>query len=154
MYLPGYNKVCIPLTSERIQMNHQTSFLAAAARVLLVPLFLVSGFGKLAAPAATKAHIIAAGLPLPDVAYLIAVVVEVGLALALLLGYRTRVVAVLMAVFTLATAFAFHAPWADPSQMTAFLKNLAITGGLLHVAAYGAGDFALDALRLHRRQTA
>lgn len=108
----------------------------------------------MATPVATKAHIIAAGLPLPDLAYLIAVVVEIALALALLVGYRTRVVAGLMAVFTVATAFAFHAPWADPSQMTAFLTNLAITGGLLHVAAYGAGDFALDALRLRRRQPA
>lgn len=135
-------------------MNLQTSFLPAAARVLLVPLFLVSGFGKLAAPAATKAHIIAAGLPLPDVAYLIAVLVEIGLSLALLLGYRTRVAATMMAIYTVATAFAFHAPYADPNQMTAFLKNLAITGGLLQVVAYGAGDFALDALRLRRRQTA
>ncbi len=135
-------------------MNPQTSFLPAAARVLLVPLFLVSGVGKLAAPAATKAHIIAAGLPLPDVAYLVAVLVEVGMALALLVGYRTRIVAVLMAIFVVAATLAFHAPWTDPGQMTAFLKNLAITGGLLHIAAYGAGDFALDALRLRRRQTA
>lgn len=135
-------------------MNLQTSFLPAAARVLLAILFLVSGFGKLAAPAATKAYIVSAGLPLPDVAYLIAVLVEVGLALALLLGYRTRIVAALMAAFVVATAIGFHAPWADPSQMTAFLKNLAITGGLLQVAAYGAGDFALDALRLRRRQSA
>lgn len=135
-------------------MNVQASVLPAAARVLLAPLFLVSGFGKLAAPAATKAYIVSAGLPLPDVAYLIAIVVEVGLALALLVGFRTRIVAALMAVFVVATAVGFHAPWADPGQMTSFLKNLAITGGLLQVAAYGAGGFSLDALRLRRRQIA
>ena len=135
-------------------MNSQPSLVPVAARTLLAPLFLVSGFGKLVAPAATNAYIISAGLPLPDVAYLIAVAVEVGLGLALLFGYRTRVVAALMAAFTVATAFAFHAPYADPNQMTAFLKNLAITGGLLQVVAYGAGGFSLDALRLQRRQAA
>ncbi len=135
-------------------MNRQPSFVPAAARVLLASLFLVSGFGKLAAPTATKAYIISAGLPLPDLAYLIAVAVEVGLGLVLLLGYRTRAVAALMAAFTLATAFAFHSDFADPNQMTQFLKNVAISGGLLQVVAYGAGGFALDALRLRRSQTA
>ncbi|WP_426687484.1 DoxX family protein [Rhodanobacter ginsengiterrae] len=135
-------------------MNRQPSFVPAAARALLASLFLISGFGKLAAPAATKAYIVSAGLPLPDLAYLIAVAVEVGLGLALLLGYRTRVVAALMAGFTVATAFAFHAHFADPNQMTHFLKNLAISGGLLQVAVHGAGDFALDALRLRRSQLA
>lgn len=135
-------------------MNLQSSFLPAAARLLLAPLFLVSGFGKLAAPAATKAYIVSAGLPLPDVAYLVAVLVEVGLGLALLVGFRTRLVAALMAAFTLATAFAFHANLADQGQMIHFLKNVAISGGLLQVAAYGAGGFALDALRLRRSQAA
>ncbi|MEO7199772.1 MAG: DoxX family protein [Dokdonella sp.] len=134
--------------------NRQQSFVSAAARVMLSALFLVSGVGKLAAPAATKAYIASAGLPFPDLAYLVAVAVEVGLALALLLGYRTRIAAALMAVFAVTTAFAFHAPFADPSQMTDFLKNLAISGGLLHVSAYAAGDFALDALRARRSQTA
>ena len=135
-------------------MNRQPSFVAAAARALLASLFLVSGFGKLAAPAATKAYIVSAGLPLPDLAYLVAVLVEVGLGVALLVGYRTRVVAGLMAAFTVATAFAFHAHFADPNQMTHFLKNIAISGGLLQVAVFGTGGFALDALRLRRSQTA
>ena len=130
--------------------NRQQSFVSAAARVLLAALFLVSGFGKLAAPAATKAYILSAGMPFPDLAYLLALAVEIGLAMALLLGYRTRVVAALMAVFTVATAFAFHSPFADPNQMTAFLKNLAITGGLLQVAAYGAGNISLHARRVRR----
>ncbi len=131
-------------------MNRQQSFVSAAGRVLLAVLFLVSGFGKLAAPAATKTYILSAGMPFPDLAYLLALAVEIGLAMALLLGYRTRVVAALMAVFTVATAFAFHSPFADPNQMTAFLKNLAITGGLLQVAAYGAGNISLDARRVRR----
>ena len=135
-------------------MNRQLPFLAAAGRVLLASLFLVSGLGKLAAPAATKAYILSAGLPLPDIAYLMAVAVEVGLGLALLLGFRTRVVAALMAAFTVVAAFAFHSDFADSNQMNHLLKNLAISGGLLQVAAFGASSYALDALRARRRQTA
>lgn len=135
-------------------INRTSSLVPTVGRALLASLFLISGFGKLAAPAATKAYIVYAGLPLSDLAYLIAVFVEVGLGLALLLGYRTRLVAALMAAFTLVTAFAFHAHFGDANQMTHFLKNIAITGGLLQVAVYGAGDFALDALRLRRTQVA
>ncbi len=129
-------------------MNTSTvSSSALVGRVLLASLFLISGFGKLLAPAATKAYILSAGLPLPDLSYLIAVVVEVGFGLALVLGYRTRAVAAIMAVFTLATAFAFHAHFGDQNQMIHFLKNIAITGGLLQVVALGAGSYSLDALR-------
>ncbi|MGV8942273.1 MAG: DoxX family protein [Lysobacter sp.] len=135
-------------------MNRQPSFVPAAARVLLASLFLVSGFGKLMAPAATTGYIASAGLPLPEVAYLIAVAVEVGLGLALLLGYRTRLVAALMAAFTVVTAIGFHADFADGNQMNHFLKNIAISGGLLYVAAYGATAFSLDALRARRGNTA
>ncbi|MEO6799088.1 MAG: hypothetical protein ABI178_04055 [Rhodanobacter sp.] len=59
-----------------------------------------------------------------------------------------------MAAFTAATAFAFHAHFGDPNQMTHFLKNIAVTGGLLQVAVHGAGGFSLDALRLRRTQAA
>ena len=134
--------------------NLQTSYLPAAGRVLMATLFLVSGFGKLMAPAATKGYIAAAGLPWPEVAYLVAVAVELGLALALVLGYRARLVAALMAAFTVVTAFGFHADFADGNQMNHFLKNLAISGGLLYVTAYGAGGFALDALRARRARIA
>lgn len=130
--------------------SHAVSSTSLLGRVLLSSLFLISGFGKLAAPAATKAYIVYAGLPLPDLAYLVAVVVEVGFGLALLAGYRTRLVAAVMAVFTLATAFAFHFHLADQNQFIHFLKNVAITGGLLQVVALGAGAYSLDGLRLRR----
>ncbi|KAA0892539.1 DoxX family protein [Pusillimonas sp. ANT_WB101] len=135
-------------------INRQSSNVSAAARVLLALLFVVSAFGKLAAPAATKAYIVSVGLPSPDLAYLAALFIELGLGMALLVGYRTRVVATLLAIFTVITAFVFHAQFADPNQMTHFLKNIAIAGGLLQVAVYGAGGLGLDALRLRRSQTA
>jgi putative oxidoreductase len=125
---------------------------AFVGRLLLASLFLISGLGKLAAPAATKAYIVSAGLPLPDLAYIGAVIVEVGFGLAFLLGYRTRIVATVMALFTLAAAFAFHAHFGDSNQQIHFLKNLAITGGLLQIAALGAGSWTVDAL-LARRTT-
>lgn len=135
-------------------INRQLANVSAAARVLLALVFVVSGFGKLAAPAATKAYIVSAGLPLPDLAYLAALFVEIVLGLALLIGYRTRVVATLLAMFAVVTAFVFHAQFADPNQMTHFLKNIAIAGGLLQVAVYGAGGLGLDALGLRRSHTA
>ena len=123
---------------------------AFIGRLLLASLFLISGIGKLAAPAATKAYIVSAGLPLPDLAYIGAVIVEVGFGLAFLLGYRSRVVATVMALFTLAAAFAFHAHFGDANQQVHFLKNLAIAGGLLQIAALGAGEWSLDAYRARR----
>ncbi len=135
-------------------MNTQNASTSLLARALLASLFLISGFGKLATPAATKAYIVYAGLPLPDLAYLVAVVVEVGFGLALLAGYRARVVAALMALFSVATALAFHDHFGDQNQFIHFLKNLAIAGGLLQVAATGAGAYSLDALRERRRALA
>jgi putative oxidoreductase len=82
---------------------------------------------------------------LPLASYAIAVAVEVGGSLLLLFGVNTRLVALAMAVFTLATAAAFHTNFADQNQMIHFLKNLMITGGLLHVAAFGSGRFGVDA---------
>ncbi|QGY06402.1 DoxX family protein [Methylobacterium mesophilicum SR1.6/6] len=107
-------------------------------------IFLVSGAGKLAAPAATLATIEAAGLPLPSFAYAAATLVEVVGGLLLIAGYRTRLVALILAAFAVATAVTFHTALGDQNQMFHFLKNLAMAGGLLQVAAFGAGPFSLD----------
>jgi putative oxidoreductase len=130
------------------EFNQASAYASATGRLLLSAIFLISGFGKLAAPAATKAYIASGGLPFPDLAYLAALFVEVGLGLALLAGYRVRAVAAVMAAFTLVTAFAFHFNLGDQNQFIHFLKNLAIAGGLLQVAAFGGGAFSLDERRL------
>lgn len=135
------------MTSHLNTSTSLSSTTALAARILLASLFLISGFGKIAAPAATKAYIAYAGLPAPDLAYIVAILVEVGFGLALVLGYRTRAVALIMAIFTLATALVFHHNFADQNQMIHFLKNISITGGLLQVVAFGAGAYSLDARR-------
>ncbi len=126
-------------------MDTTARFTALIGRVLLSSLFLVSGFGKLANPAGTKAYIAMGGLPLPDITYGITLLIEIGVALALLVGFRTRISATVLAVFTLLTAVVFHNHLAEQAQMVNFLKNLAITGGLMQVAAFGAGAYSLDA---------
>ncbi|HWK46186.1 MAG TPA: DoxX family protein [Stellaceae bacterium] len=129
-------------------MQNQSATLAAAGRVLIAVLFLLSGLGKLAAPGMTEGYIASVGLPAPLLGYLIAIVVEVGGGLLLLFGYQTRIVALIVAAFTLATALVFHHDFSDQNQMIHFLKNIAIVGGLLQVAAFGAGSLSLDARRL------
>jgi len=125
-------------------MNPQLRYLPAIGRLLIAAIFLISGAGKLAAPAMTQGYIASVGLPLPLLAYLLAVAIEVGGGILLVVGFQTRIVALVMAAFTVATALSFHTDFADQSQMINFLKNIAMTGGLLQVVAFGAGPFSLD----------
>ena len=128
-------------------MQNHTAKLAAAGRLLIAILFLLSGVGKIAAPAMTQGYIASAGLPLPMLSLIAAIVIEVGGGVLLVLGYQTRIVALALSAFTVLAALAFHHDFADQNQMIHFLKNIAITGGLLQVAAFGAGAFSLDARR-------
>lgn len=137
-----------PTKSELRDVSGWSLFGAVASlggRILLSAIFLISGFGKIAAPAGMIEYIAAAGLPFPQVAYGIAVVIEIVGGLALITGYRTRFVAAALAVFCLATAFGFHNQLADQNQFVHFFKNIAIAGGLLQIAAFGAGRFSVDA---------
>jgi putative oxidoreductase len=118
-----------------------------AGRVLLVALFLISGVGKIAGYAAAAAYMAAAGVPGALLPLVIAT--EVLGAVAIILGWHTRMIAFLLAVFTLLTAFIFHTNFADQMQMVNFLKNVSITGGFLLLVANGAGPLSLD-----RRYTA
>lgn len=125
-------------------MNTANRYLPAAGRILIAAIFLISGLGKVAAPEATIGYISAVGLPLPEVAYAIAVVVEIAGGLLLIAGYQTRAVALALAGFSVAAAIGFHADFGDQNQTIHFLKNLAIAGGLLQVAAFGAGHVGID----------
>jgi len=118
--------------------------IALAGRVLLAAIFVMSGLGKVAAPAATLAYMKAAGLPFAPVGLAGAALIELGGGLALILGYRTRLVATILAVFALVTAAIFHSAFADQNQLIHFFKNVAMAGGLLQVAAFGGGRMSLD----------
>ena len=125
-------------------MLKQTACIAAFGRLLIAVLFLLSGFGKIAAPAMTQGYIASVGLPAPLQGLVIAIAVEVGGGVLLVLGYQTRIVALVMAAFTIATALAFHNDFSDQNVMGHFLKNIAVTGGLLQIVAFGAGSFSID----------
>ena len=119
-------------------------YLPVFGRLLIGILFVFSGIGKLSDPAGTIGYIQSAHLPLPQIAYGVALTVELLGGLLLIVGYRTRLVALVVAVFTVGAAIGFHGNFADQNQLIHFLKNIAITGGLLQIVAFGAGAFSLD----------
>lgn len=124
-----------------------SSLVPLLARLLIAAIFVLSGIGKIAAPDATQAYIASVGTPMPLIAYLIAVLVEVGGGLLLIIGLQTRAVALTLALFALASAVMFHSAFEDQNQLIHFMKNLAIAGGLLQIAATGAGSLSMDARR-------
>jgi putative oxidoreductase len=124
-------------------------YLPLAGRLLIALPFAMSGLGKLAAYGPTTQMIGAVGLPLPALAFAVAVAVELGGGLLLIAGLHTRLVAVALALFSVAAAVSFHANFADQNQMIHFLKNVMIAGGLLQIAAFGAGAFSIDNRRTH-----
>ena len=126
---------------------------AAAGRVLLAALFLVSGIQKLFVPAMIQGYIASAGLPDPSLVYVITVAIEIGAGALLLVGFRTRLMAWVLAAFTVVAALLFHRDFGDPNQAVHFLKNLAIAGGLIHIAAIGGGAFSLDGYTLAGRRS-
>jgi putative oxidoreductase len=128
----------IPMNSRPVR------YLPAVGRLLIAAIFLISGLGKVAAPTTTQGYIASVGLPLPVVVYLIAVVVEVCGGVLLIVGYQTRVVAAILAVFAVATALSFHTAFGDQNQMVHFFKNICMAGGLLQVVAFGAGALSID----------
>jgi putative oxidoreductase len=121
-----------------------TRYLPLLGRLLIGLPFVMSGLGKLAAYGTTTAMIAAAGLPVPPLAFAVAVLVELGGGVLLILGYQVRPIAIAQAIFTIAAAVSFHNNFADQNQMIHFLKDVMITGGLLQVAAFGAGAISLD----------
>ncbi|TWI57413.1 putative oxidoreductase [Pseudomonas duriflava] len=133
-----------------ITTNNSAMFSASASlagRVLLSAIFLLSGIAKINAPASMIGYIESVGLPFPTLALAIAILVEVVGSIALILGYRIRLVAAGLALFSIATALAFHNQLGDQNQFIQFFKNIAMAGGLLQIVASGAGRFSLDARR-------
>jgi putative oxidoreductase len=126
--------------------------LALVARVLLAWMFLVAGYGKIGGFEGTVGYIASKGLPLPQLVAVGTIVLEIVAALALIIGYKARWAALALALFTVLATLIFHNYWAMPeaqqrTQELMFLKNLAVTGGMLMVAAFGAGRISLDGRR-------
>jgi putative oxidoreductase len=121
-----------------------TRYLPFAGRLMIGVPFAMSGLNKLAAYGAITGMIGAVGLPFPPLAFAVAVAVELGGGVLLIAGYRVRLVAIVLAVFSLAAAVSFHNNFADQNQMIHFLKNVMLAGGLLQIAAFGAGALSID----------
>ena len=114
-----------------------------ASRVLLAHIFVISGWSKIAGYAGTQAYMTSVGLPGAFLPLVIALELLGGV--ALIVGFHTRWAALALAAFSIVAALIFHNNFADQMQMIAFMKNLAIVGGLLTVVAHGAGSWSIDA---------
>ncbi len=129
-------------------MNHSPALLVG--RILASVIFILSGYGKATAMAGTVAYLGKMGVPMPDIAYYGVVAVELGGGLLLLVGLQTRLVALVLALFCIATGLLAHTNFADAAQKINFMKNLAMAGGYLAFVAAGAGLYSIDAMTARR----
>lgn len=126
--------------------------LALIGRILLALMFVPAGYAKIGGFSGTVGYAASMGMPMPTVGVAIGLAIELLGGLALLAGWCTRWAALALAVFTLVASFIFHTYWSVPeaqaaTQQLMFYKNLAITGGLLAFAAFGAGGWSVDSAR-------
>jgi putative oxidoreductase len=129
--------------------NGAQDAMALLGRILIAYMFVPSGWGKLVGFAGTAGYIASKGVPFPELCAAIAVAAELGLGLAVLVGFKTRWAALALAIFVAVITPIFHNYWAVPDaqlmmQKLNFTKNLAIVGGLLAFAAFGAGRLSID----------
>jgi putative oxidoreductase len=132
--------------------NQLQNPLSLLGRLMLAALFLPAGIGKITGFSGTVGYISSVGLPLPEVGAVLALTVEIVGGIALIIGLGTRPAALILALFTLVASFFFHNYWGVPAdqqfmQQLLFYKNIAVVGGLLTVAAWGAGAWSVDARR-------
>ena len=117
-------------------------FTELGGRILLGLIFLLAGISKISAYDGTMAYMEAMSVPgmlLPAVIFL-----EIVGGLMVILGFKTKIAAAVLAGFTVIAAALFHSNFADQMQMILFMKNLAIAGGLLLLVTYGSGHFSID----------
>jgi len=111
-------------------------------RIFLSVLFLIEGIGKLFTQEQVITYMEDYGVP--GILFIPAVIIEILFPLLLIVGYKTKLAALVMALFTLTVTIIFHTDFGDGMQLISFLKNLAITGGFMIVVAYGSNKFSLD----------
>lgn len=118
-------------------------------RILLAQLFIVSGWGKVTGFAGTAAFMASKGMPMAEFLAVCAILVELGGAIALILGWQARWAALAILAFMIPATLIFHDFWAVDAaqaqgQMIHFMKNLCIMGATLYVMAFGAGPLSVD----------
>lgn len=112
------------------------------ARIMLALIFILAGVGKIMDPAGTSGYMEAMGVP--SVLLWPTVALEIIGGIALVVGYKTAFAALSLAIFSIAAAVLFHSNFGDKMQMILFMKNIAMAGGLLLLAAGGTTGFSLD----------
>ena len=132
---------------EKLLERHRDA-LILLARILLMALFVISGFAKLTDFAGTVHYMEYVHAPMPSVAASVAIAMEFLVGIAVLVGFRVRLLALVLMVFVAGTALIGHPFWSMEGaeralNQTQFLKNLAIMGGLLVLAITGAGRYSL-----------
>lgn len=130
-------------------LNRLQNPLSLLGRVLLALVFVPAGWGKLTGFQGTVGYAASAGMPMPEAGVAVGLAIELLGGLALLLGFKTRYAALVLAVFTFVASFIFHKYWAVPADQVMvtqllFMKNMGMAGGLLAFAAFGAGGWSLD----------
>ncbi|ASW01101.1 DoxX family protein [Paraburkholderia aromaticivorans] len=130
-------------------LENQKDAVILVARVLLMVLFIMFGWSKLTGFSGTVAYMTSSGAPVPALSAVIAVVMELVVGIALLVGFFTRPLALLLAVYTLGTAVIGHHYWnmtgaMQYDNMIHFYKNISIIGGLLLLCVTGAGKYSID----------
>ena len=113
-------------------------------RVLLALIFIIAGFGKITGFEGTVGYIQSVGLPAPQLATIVAIIVELGGGIMLVIGWKARWAAAALFIFVLVASLVFHPFWAVPAEKIQFMKNLAIMGGMLYILAYGSGPLSVD----------
>jgi len=111
-------------------------------RILLSALFLIEGIGKISMQEDVMMYMENYGIP--EILFIPAVVLEILFPLLLIVGYRTKWAASIMALFTFTVAIIFHTDFSEGMQLVFFLKDIAIAGGFMIVVAYGPGKISLD----------
>lgn len=117
-------------------------YMSLVSRLLLSALFIMGGFGKITAIAATQGYMESKGIP--GILIYPTILLELGGGIMIVLGLQTRIVAALLAGFCIVSALVFHSDLADQMQYIMFMKNLGLAGGFLLLVQHGAGAIAID----------
>ena len=136
-------------TLRYFDFGQSRSLVLLIARIAVVVLFIIFGLPKISGFAGTVQYMASLGAPMPMLAAIIAVVMEVPAAILIVLGFYTRPLAVLFVFYTLGTAIIGHHYWdmsgdAVTPNMINFYKNVSIAGAFLLLAVTGPGAISID----------
>lgn len=126
-----------------------SNFGPLVGRILMAVIFVLSGVGKVGNFAGTAGYMASKGVPLTELALVITIIIELGAAAMLLLGWKARFAAAALFLWMIPVTLMFHDFWAAPAdqqmiQQIMLLKNLAMMGGLLYIMTFGSGPYSIE----------